>query len=200
MKTCGVYEILNVTTTKRYIGSSVDIGTRWKTHMRSLQKGIHHCIHLQRAWDKYGSAAFTFRVVLECTSDERCSLEQAGINQTQPDLLYNVVRDNIQAPPSRLGKHNTPAQNAAIGKANSGRPSWNKGGHNTWAKKAAASRVGKFDHQVLAENEDGRVVKFACAADAARGLGLVRKSVGNILNGRATRTRSGWTFRLVPKE
>ena len=48
----GVYQILNVTTNKRYIGSSKNIVKRLKDHIKSLHSGKHHSILLQRAWNK----------------------------------------------------------------------------------------------------------------------------------------------------
>ncbi|OHD25099.1 MAG: hypothetical protein A2Y38_02845 [Spirochaetes bacterium GWB1_59_5] len=196
-----MYEILNSTTNKRYIGSSLDIGRRWRVHLRSLQRGQHHSLHLQRAWDKYGAAVFCFQIVQECRPDDIVVAEQTLIDSYGLDQLYNVSPyAEYSGRYSRVGMHNTPEHNAAIGKANSGRPSWNKGGSNTWGGKIAASRVAKFDYQVAAENEDGKMQHFASTTAAARGLGLSRKSVDNILNGRARRTRDGWTFRKVPKE
>jgi len=53
-KICGIYSILNKLNNKTYIGSSCDIERRWRHHRQNLNKGIHHCIHLQRAWNKYG--------------------------------------------------------------------------------------------------------------------------------------------------
>ena len=37
----GIYQILNKKTNDFYIGSSIDIEKRWKTHQRDLCKKIH---------------------------------------------------------------------------------------------------------------------------------------------------------------
>ena len=66
----GVYEIVDQH--KRcYIGSSVDVYKRWSQHRRSLEDGKHHSWRLQRAWNRYGADAFTFRLlqVVENESD-----------------------------------------------------------------------------------------------------------------------------------
>jgi group I intron endonuclease len=56
--------ITNKITDAGYIGSTTrDVGLRWYRHKKDLKSGIHHSAFLQRAWDKYGEAAFEFSVV-----------------------------------------------------------------------------------------------------------------------------------------
>lgn len=62
---CGIYEILHRQTSYRYIGMSGDFDERWRAHQRMLQAGRHHCVLLQRAWDRYGADAFIFQIVEE---------------------------------------------------------------------------------------------------------------------------------------
>lgn len=66
---CGIYCIKNKTNGKRYIGKSIDIQERWKTHKMQLRNGNHVNPYLQRSWDKYGSDSFEFSILEEC-SDE----------------------------------------------------------------------------------------------------------------------------------
>ena len=54
MKEACIYKIENKIAGKLYIGSSLSLKNRWERHRRDLNSGIHHSIHLQRAWDKYG--------------------------------------------------------------------------------------------------------------------------------------------------
>jgi group I intron endonuclease len=58
-----IYKIRNVVNGKFYVGSAVDTRTRFRQHRRLLRKNIHHCKHLQAAWNKYGEDAFKFEVV-----------------------------------------------------------------------------------------------------------------------------------------
>lgn len=58
-----IYKIRNVVNGKFYVGSAVDTRTRFRQHRRLLRKNIHHCKHLQAAWNKYGEDAFRFEVV-----------------------------------------------------------------------------------------------------------------------------------------
>lgn len=64
----GIYKIENKVTKKIYIGSSYDISRRWTDHIYLLNKGIHHSVHLQNSWNKYGSSSFTFEILEECSN------------------------------------------------------------------------------------------------------------------------------------
>lgn len=66
----GIYSITNKINGKRYIGQSIDIDVRIKRHFRELRKGIHHCKHLQRAYDKYGEDSFTSEILCQCEQGE----------------------------------------------------------------------------------------------------------------------------------
>ena len=66
----GIYKIENKVNGKVYVGQSVDITSRWKSHRSELKRGIHYNDHLQRAWNKYGENNFTFTVIEECKKDD----------------------------------------------------------------------------------------------------------------------------------
>ncbi len=59
----GIYRILNTITGKCYIGSSINIKSRWGGHRASLKSGLSKNIKLLRAWNKYGESAFDFSVI-----------------------------------------------------------------------------------------------------------------------------------------
>lgn len=59
----GVYVIANVHNGHRYVGSSVNIESRYREHAKALNNGTHHSRYLQHAWRKYGSTSFSFNVV-----------------------------------------------------------------------------------------------------------------------------------------
>jgi hypothetical protein len=69
-----------------------------------------------------------------------------------------------------------------------------------WKDKIAEAQTRNISYCIKAEHFDGRVQTYFSAPEAAKDLGLVGKSVDNILDGRARRTRSGWTFTRAPKE
>lgn len=80
----GIYKITCVPSGKAYIGSSVNVEKRWREHRHHLAKGKHHSPTLQRAWNKYGSAAFTWEVLERVGEHELLSREQHYLDYYQP--------------------------------------------------------------------------------------------------------------------
>jgi group I intron endonuclease len=85
---CGIYKIVGPS--GFYVGSSVRIEQRWYNHRRALDRGDHANEILQRAWDKYGEANFTFVVIHECSRDELDQAEQRFIAELKP--RYNIKK------------------------------------------------------------------------------------------------------------
>ena len=65
----GIYKITNILNGKSYIGLSSNIKQRWVQHKRNLNNNVHHNLHLQSAWNKYGKKYFTFSVLEYCDLD-----------------------------------------------------------------------------------------------------------------------------------
>ena len=81
--TSGIYKI--AVGDRFYFGSSVEIEKRWMYHRRDLRGGRHSNVIMQRCWDKYGEAAFTFEVVDTCPPEETLEVEQLYL-----DLVIGV--------------------------------------------------------------------------------------------------------------
>lgn len=79
--TCGIYEIVNKSNGKRYVGSSVNIEARFRTHLRELNKGTHHASHLQRSFNIYGEESYFLNILTECTPDDLISEEQKEMDK-----------------------------------------------------------------------------------------------------------------------
>ena len=82
-KICGIYEILNTVNGKRYIGQSVDIYDRWRTHKSALNKGKHTNSHLQASWSLYGEKSFKFSILEECSREALQEREKFYISKYQ---------------------------------------------------------------------------------------------------------------------
>lgn len=76
---CGIYQITNKLNGNYYIGSSNDFKVRWKTHRNKLNASKHHCIHLQRAWNKYGEQSFEFKGLTELPNDKDLLLKEEQV-------------------------------------------------------------------------------------------------------------------------
>lgn len=85
----GVYRIKNISNNDCYIGSSLNFKERKRRHFRDLEKGKHHSIVLQRAFNKYGRDEFEFEI-LETGIDrnELLQREQYFIDTLNPK--YNI--------------------------------------------------------------------------------------------------------------
>lgn len=88
----GIYKIINKTTSDIYIGSTTNFNSRWIKHRKALNKGKHHSIILQNAWNKYGENDFEFHII-EKIRDIRSRLterEQYYLDTLNPK--YNICR------------------------------------------------------------------------------------------------------------
>ena len=61
----GIYAIRNTQNSKMYIGESIDIEKRWKSHQEDLDNGNHHSYKLQEDYNKSKSKEFRFFVLEE---------------------------------------------------------------------------------------------------------------------------------------
>lgn len=85
-----IYSIDCSKTDKFYIGSTSNTVVRRSYHFTELQKGTHHSIYLQRAYNKYGKENFFFNIIEDV--DDILFLrarEQCWINKNK-GKLYNM--------------------------------------------------------------------------------------------------------------
>jgi group I intron endonuclease len=106
--TCGIYQIRNIRTDKRYIGSSKDIEQRWDEHLQNLTKYHQDAnLHLLRAWRIDGPDSFVWEVIDECEHDQLYEVEHYWINRFwESGLLYNTSKE-AGRPPDRSGTTQT---------------------------------------------------------------------------------------------
>ena len=89
----GVYEIRNTLNDKVYVGSSVNVKKRITSHRGYLTRREHPSLHLQAAWDKYGSEAFVFKQLIVCDKKDILFYEQRimdGYKANQREFGYNT--------------------------------------------------------------------------------------------------------------
>ena len=63
---CGIYKITNELNGKCYIGQSIDIYTRWRSHRSKYVQQHYHNKALYRAFAKYGIDNFRFEIIERC--------------------------------------------------------------------------------------------------------------------------------------
>ena len=86
-----IYKIRNVVNEHYYVGSTVDSRKRFWAHRKALRTNSHDCIHLQRAWNKYGEDCFRFEVVEQLDNkDQLYPAEQKWLDEHHgKEYCYN---------------------------------------------------------------------------------------------------------------
>ncbi len=109
----GIYCITNTLDGKVYIGSSVNMWRRFRSHRQHLRLQKHANPYLQYAWNFHGEAAFEFKPLLECSVDNLLMYEQRAIDSYKAcdrTAGYNY----LPVAGSRLGSKQTEATKAKI--------------------------------------------------------------------------------------
>lgn len=88
-----IYKITNSVNGKFYIGSAMSVTRRWQKHRWKLEKNIHENEKLQRAWNKYGSEAFSIEVIESVSGiSALVEREQFWIDRLDPCVNgYNIA-------------------------------------------------------------------------------------------------------------
>ena len=157
----GIYEIRNMVNGKRYVGSAVSFGNRWRVHAQSLARGDHHSRALQRAWARYSPRAFQFNKLLACSKENLIMYEQICIDALKPE--YNCA----PKAGSQLGyKHSEESrQRMSASRPKDFSPMTGKTHSAESRAKISASRLGKGGGPMAAERrakigaaQKGRVI------------------------------------------
>lgn len=82
----GIYCIKNINNGKMYIGQSVDVNKRWKTHRWLLKNNKHYNVHLQRAYN-LDKNCFEFSVI------EYCKLGELNEKETYYIKYFNTMKN-----------------------------------------------------------------------------------------------------------
>jgi group I intron endonuclease len=89
-----LYSIENKVNGKCYIGSTVNLKSRWAAHRTTLRHGKHHSFILQRAWDKHGENNFEFKILFICEPKDKIDYENKLIKYQS----YNILRTARETP------------------------------------------------------------------------------------------------------
>lgn len=134
----GIYQIKSILNHEVYIGSSVDVKKRWRSHRNSLIADKHHSVYLQRHCNKYGIEDLEFSIIELCEKEELVQKEQHYLDTFSPK--FNVLKKAD----SSLGVKRRPETIEKVRNANLGlkHPAWRnkikskaQGGENHWTKK-----------------------------------------------------------------
>lgn len=90
MSICGLYEIFNTVSRKKYIGSSIDVDRRSAAHKSHLRGNKHKNTYLQNSWNKHGEEAFEFKVLRKVPEHELLIEEQIELDSYPAEEVYNL--------------------------------------------------------------------------------------------------------------
>ena len=91
---CGIYCIRCKVNNKAYIGSSVDIKSRWRGHKSALRTGKHNNKQLQEDYNKYGADSFLYSILINCKPQMLTKYENRYMllfNTKDISMGYNIV-------------------------------------------------------------------------------------------------------------
>lgn len=122
MKISGIYKIQSKCKPERiYIGSSMDVKERQKTHLYRLKKNNHINPKLQYHYNKYGEDDLIFEVIIGCDKDNLIAMEQFYIDALDPWFNVCPVAGNT------AGRFVSDETRAKLSKVHKGKPTWVKG-------------------------------------------------------------------------
>lgn len=112
----GIYKIQSKIKPNRiYIGSAVNIKSRWTNHRNELKRNVHKSPKLQSHFNKYGENDLCFSVLISCLKEDLLSQEQFFIDSMNPWFNTCKIAGNC------LGKICSEETRKKIGKAQLGR-------------------------------------------------------------------------------
>lgn len=109
----GIYQIQNLKTLRKYIGSSEDIPQRWKSHIEALQNRAHGNLYLQSDWIKYGGENFSFTVLEYCASNELENRERSYLPMSKTSSAFKAQGFYNMKPVIPRGKRKKKKMSAA---------------------------------------------------------------------------------------
>jgi len=102
----GIYRIVHRESGKSYVGSSINVETRWRKHRETINAGTNQNPHLRNAVRKYGWEAFDFVIEEHCVPDRAYLLEREQVYLDAAALdkgaFYNIAM-MASAPPAPSG-------------------------------------------------------------------------------------------------
>ena len=214
----GVYEILNKSDNKRYIGSSVVIENRKAQHFAYLRGNYHPNKHLQSAFNKYGEENFEFTVIEHC--DEVAVLDREKHYISIFSALDDKFGYNLAPEPgcgfrgfrwsdeSKFKLSNSLKKSYVEGKRQPRKTPLSLGAkckisqslkeqHASGSREHAQQLIGKKNSRPIYCHQTSKV--YDSCTLAAKELGLSNGNISSILTGVRNHTK-GYTFIYVKEK
>ena len=89
----GIYCIINISNSKRYVGSSINMYQRLLTHRSELRHNNHGNKKLQSSWNKYGEDLFDFYILEFCDENDLLQREQFYMDSLNSEFNLDRLAD-----------------------------------------------------------------------------------------------------------
>ena len=216
--TIGIYEILNKSDNKRYVGSSTSIENRRAQHFAYLRGNYHPNRHLQSAFNKYGEENFKFTILEQC--DETTILDREKYYISIFSVLDDKFGYNLAPEPgcgsrgfkwsdkSKFKLSNSLKQLYATGKRQPRKTRLSveaklkiskslKEQHNSGSREHCKQLIGKKNSCPIYCHQTSKI--YDSCTLAAKELGLSNGNISSVLTGRRRHTK-GYTFVFVKEK
>ncbi len=87
----GIYKITTLDDGSFYIGSSINISSRWKRHISQLKNKTHSNYYLRKKYQKYGLENLRFEIIEFCEKLNIKEREQWYLDYLKPSLNINKM-------------------------------------------------------------------------------------------------------------
>lgn len=155
-----------------YIGSSIDVRKRLRTHIWAMQNKKHRNRIIQNCYNKYSLDNFYFEIVEYCDKEARIKREKYYIDLLHPDLN---VTDPISLKRGKLFSiHVSEAQK------------------RYYKTHITASRIPIYQYSITGDY----ITEYSCATEVANMFGICVSAVTSATNGRS-KTCRGFQWRKV---
>jgi group I intron endonuclease len=86
-----IYAILHIASGRRYVGSTLNVKSRWAQHKSALRANRHHCEMLQEAWNQFGDEAFTLVILNKSPSAADVTRFSEELSYINAAPCYNSI-------------------------------------------------------------------------------------------------------------
>lgn len=87
----GIYCIICISTSKRYVGSSVNMYQRLLSHRAYLRHNVHHNKKLQNSWNKHKEEDFDYYILEFCDREFLRYREQHFMDTMKPEFNIDII-------------------------------------------------------------------------------------------------------------